>query len=310
MGSRILPDDNDIVVWKLDDSSAPFINSSTSPSAPSHAVSDLATLSGSGAGAPRLQQPSIFAPYGENSCIQFTANNDGSPRNFISGANNFEPTVPFTISGWINLRSYNTTGFVQHIFNKQQTAGVWSGGTFGAVTMQNQSTGSSTYAISLAGLTQTVGFWTMQLNMWCHVGITYDGSVVQNYLNGNLVQQWAATGSVNWAGHGPWFFGAIPSGSGNPEETAVSVCDFRVANIVRDQAYFQNIYRTAVFTDALGRPIYKYYKMRAFDTACTEPTPVIWVSRNLDYTDAPTPPCGSISTLGPIEIMDSWEALG
>ena len=263
MGSRIAPDDNDIVVWRLDESGVPFVNSSTSPSAPSGAVSNLTTLSGT----MQLQQPSIFAATGTNTCIVFNATNSGSPRNFISGANNFEPAVPFTVSCWIYLRTYNNSGFVQHLFNKQQTAGVWSGGTFGAITMQNQSTGSSTYAISIAGLTQTVGFWTMPLHMWCHVGVTYDGATCCNYLNGNLVQQWAATGAVNWAGHGPWFFGAIPSGSGNPEESAVAVSDVRVANVARPQSYFQNIYITAVFTNTTGRPIYTYYKLRAFDTA-------------------------------------------
>lgn len=306
MSTRVAPDNNDIVVWKFDDASAPFVNSSTSTSAPSHVISDLATLSGTII----LQQPSPFAASGTNSSVWFTGNNSGSPRNFISGANNFEPAVPFSISGWIYLRHYNNTGFVQHMFNKQHTAGVWSGVTFSIITIQNQSTGTSTYSFYSNGLPGTIAYWTFPLNMWCHVGMVVDGSTTTNYLNGNIVQQWASAGSVNWGGHGPWFFGAIPSGSGNPEETACSVCDVRIANVARPQSYFQNIYRKATFIDSTGRPIYKYYKIRAYDTACSTPTPVIWVSRNLDYSDAPTAPCGSALTLGPLEIMDTWDALG
>lgn len=92
--TRVAPDNNDIVVWKFDDASAPFINSSTSTNAISHAISDLATLSGT----VLLQQPSPFAASGEFSCVQFTSNNSSSPRNHISGANNTEVQAPVTFS--------------------------------------------------------------------------------------------------------------------------------------------------------------------------------------------------------------------
>ena len=45
-GIRIEPDNNDIVVWRLDEASAPFVNSSTSTNAISTATSNLTTLSG------------------------------------------------------------------------------------------------------------------------------------------------------------------------------------------------------------------------------------------------------------------------
>lgn len=303
VGIRIEPDNNDIVVWKLDESSAPFINSSTSTSAPSHAISDISTSSGTII----FQQPSPFAPNGTNSAMFFSGNNSGSPRNFISGANNFEPVYPITISWWMYLRSYNNSGFVQHIVNKQHTAGVWSGVTFSVWTMQNQSTGSSTYSIYSNGITSTPTYWVMPLNTWCHVGVTYDGATVNNYLNGNLVQQYTGTGSINYGGHGPWFVGAIPSGSGNPEESAVAVCDIRVADIVRDQAYFQNIYQKAILNNDGQISVFStFYKLRAYDLYYTK-TPVYWVDTSISYTNAPASPSGS--GLGPIEVMDSWNVL-
>src|SRR5512135_1411566 len=122
VGIRIAPDNNDLVVWKLDEATAPFVNSSTSPSAPSHAVSDLNSISGT----VLTQQPSPFAASGPGSAVQFTGNNSGSPRNFIAGANNFLPQPPMTISCWLMIRNYDTTGFTQHGVAKQTTTGVWS----------------------------------------------------------------------------------------------------------------------------------------------------------------------------------------
>jgi hypothetical protein len=305
VGTRVAPDNNDIVVWKLDDSAAPFINSSTSPSAVSHAISDLATLSGT----VLLRQSSPFAVSGANGSVQFTATNSGSPRNFISGANNFEPAFPLSISGWLNLRSYNTTGFVQHPINKQDTAGVWSGITFDVVFMQNQSIGSSTYffGLSTAGAQGTRQNFTVPLNTWIHIGLTYDGSNQITYLNGNIVAQWSSTGATTWGGHGPWWWGAIPAGSGNPEETAMSVCDFRFANIARPQSYFQNIYQQAILNNTGQQSVSTtFYKMRAFDLYYTT-IPVYWNDSIISYANAPASPSGD--GLGPIEIMDVWKVL-
>jgi hypothetical protein len=305
VGVRVPPDNNDIVVWKFDDAAAPFVNSSTSPSAPSHAISDLATLSGT----VLLRQTSPFASSGTNGCVRFTANNSGSPRNFISGANNFEPTVPVSLSGWLYLRSYNPTGFVNHLINKQDTAGVWSGGTFGLMTIQNQSTGSSTYFMFLAtvGAQGTRQNFTLPLNTWFHIGITYDGAFSTVYLNGNVVSQCTATGATFWGGHGPWFFGAIPAGSGNPEESAISVCDVRFANVVRPQSYFQNIYRQAILNPAdQFSVITTFYKMRAYDLYYTT-TPLYWTDNSISYTNAPASPSGY--GLGPIEVLETWNVL-
>lgn len=305
-GIRVIPDNNDIVVWKLDEVTTPFVNSSTSTSAPSHATSDLSTRSGTFV----PQQPSPFAADGTNSALQFTATNSSSPRNFISGASGVEPAFPLTISAWIYLRSYGTSGYVEHLFTKQHTAGVWSGGTFSTLTMQSFTPNGSTHAIYMNGTTGTVAYWTVPLNMWCHVGMTYDGSITKNYLNGTLVQQWATTGAINWGGHGPWFIGAIPAGSGDPEESPLSICDIRIANIARPLSYFQDVFKKGAMTSGNGLPTTTYYKLRAYDLACTTITPVYWISSFLNYSEAPTAPCGSINTLGPIEILETWTILG
>lgn len=310
VGIRVEPDNNDIVVWKLDDASAPFINSSTSTSAPSHIVSDLATLSGSGVGAPKLQQPSPFAPYGNNSAVLFTGDNASSPRNYILGATGVEPQPPVTFSCWLYLRVY-ANGFTQHYFAKQHTANTWSG-VFAQVELQNRTYAGQSNAFDLFVVPTSGGAIVLDaansipLNIWCHVGLVYDGSFVYGYLNGDLVGQATATGSINYGNHGPWFFGG-PLGSGSVEEGAYSICDFRIANVARPQSYFQNIYRQAILPLSEGQPTTTYYKLRAYDLSCSSPTAVYWISTLVNYNDAPTAPCGS---LGPIEILDSWTVIG
>lgn len=302
MGIRITPDGNDIVVWRLDETTTPFVNSSTSGASPGSSA-NLTTLSGT----VQVQQPSPFAATGTNSAIRFTGNNSGAPRNFVSGANTFQPQSPVTFSVWIFIRAYNTTGAVQHIFAKQHTAGTWAGATTGQILLQNHAVGSTTFdlfAVTTSGGGPT---FTIPINMWCHVGLAYDGSFQYGYLNGNLIGQTAATGTINYGGGGPWFFGAIPSG-GSPDESVISVCDFRAANVVRPQSYFQNIYRKGGTSSGLGIPLITYYKLRAFDLSCSTPTPSYWVSTTIDYTGAPSTPCGG--SYGPIEVLDSWSILG
>jgi len=310
-GTRIEPDNNDLVVWKLDEAAAPFVNSSTSPSAPSHAVSDLATLSGT----VLLQQPSLFAASGNNSCVQFTGSNSSSPRNFIAGANNFTLQAPITISFWIYLRAYNTTGFTQHPFMKQMNTGNWSS-TFGALGLQNRTYTSQSSAWDLFFVTASGGAGTVSaentisLYNWTHVGLTYDGATQIGYINGSIVATGTASGNINYGTTpGPWFVGAIPAGSGNPEEPVCSICDIRIANVARPQSYFQNVYRNGVLSPGTGsNPLSQYYKLRAYDTTCSNSPPVYWVSNGINYNGAPSPPCGG--SLGPIEIVQSWTKLG
>jgi hypothetical protein len=314
VGTRIEPDDNDIVVWKLDEATAPFVNSSTSSSAPSHAISDLATISGN----VMTQQPSLFAASGNNSCAFFTGNNSGSPRNFISGANNFLPQPPMTFSGWLFLRNYDTTGFTQHLMTKQTVTGQWSG-NFASVSIGNRRYAGLPQHVDFYLRTQSgsdtgpnaiaVGEYTIPLNTWSHVGLTYDGTTLFSYINGNLVSSSTASpGTIFYsATPGPWFFGAIPSGSGNPEESVISVCDVRVANIVRPLSYFQNIYRQGALNGGSSISIItKFYKLRAYDPIFTNQA-VYWVDTEVSYRNAPASPSGS--SLGPIEVMESWNLL-
>lgn len=309
VGTRVEPDDNDIVVWKFDEAAAPFVNSSTSPSAISTAISNLTTLSGN----VRLQQVSPFAANGTNSAVQFSGNNSGSPRNYISGANTCEPQFPITFSTWLYLRTYNSTSATQHYWSKQHTTGNWSA-TFAQVGLQNRTyTGQST-AFDIFATTVTTNNNliltsdnNIPLNTWCHIGLTYDGSNKLCYLNGNLIKSATSTGNINYGNSGPWFFGAIPAGSGNPEEGQYSICDFRIANIARPQSYFQEIYQKGTLnSDGQLSVFTTFYKMRAFDLYYTKQA-VYWTNSEISYNGAPTSPSGW--GLGPIEILETYNVL-
>lgn len=320
VGTRIAPDNNDICVWKLDEATAPFVNSSTSPNSVG-STGNLTVISGT----VLTQQPSPFAAFGTNSSVQFTGNNSGSPRNTINGANNFLPQPPFTVSGWMQIRNYDTTGFTQHGLFKQTTTGVWSGSTFASIDWcQNERYNgggfSNTAKFDLSITYNSAGNGvnavtntdnTITLGLWHHVGLTYDGTNVDGYLNGNWVSTSAGPGfnQVYYSGTpGPWSMGAIPSGSGSPEESNMSFCDIRIANIIRPQSYFQQIYQSAALNINSGlSAVTRYIKMRAYDLGCTKPTPVYWIDTTVSYANAPAAPCGG--PLGPIEIMEVYPVL-
>jgi hypothetical protein len=312
VGTRVAPDNNDVVVWKFDDSGTTFANSSTA-GVYTHLQSDL-TLTGT----VLKQQPSPFAASGTNSCVRFIGNDSGSPRNTINGANAVEVQPPCSFSGWYFIRSYTPNSFNGMYWVKQNTAGVWSGVTFGQVEMQSRQYAGQNLAFDcfVSPVAGTGGNAiipsdiSIPLNTWAHVGLTYDGIVTTSYVNGNMANQ-VTNGSgfqnITYGGHGPWFFGAVPAGSGDPQETANSVCDFRIATVVRPQSYFQNIYQQAILNNS-GQisVITTFYKMRAYDALQTS-TPVYWVDTSVSYANAPASPSGA--GLGPIEVMESWNLL-
>jgi len=317
VGVRIAPDNNDIVVWKLDEANAPFVNSSTSPSAPSHAVSDLANLSGT----VFRQMPSPFAATGANSSISFTGNQSGSPRNFVSGANNFILQFPLSISGWMMIRNYDTSGLTQHGLAKQTTTGVWSGTTFASIDVfQNErynggglaNTSRFDVSVTFNAGGNTVNAVvspdnTLTLNLWSHVGLTYDGTTIISYLNGNATNSATTTPGTNiyYSGTpGPWFMGAIPSGSGSPEECNMSFCDIRIANVIRPLSYFQNIYQSAMQNTGIAIALSRYYKLRVYDLGCSTPTPLIWIDTSHTTANAPAQSCGG--PLSPLEILETF----
>lgn len=320
---RVAPDSNDIVVWKLDEAGAPFVNSSTVGSPGSAA--NLTTLSSGtfqGLPNPRLQ---VQGPFGAGSFgVEFTGSQNGSPRNWIGGANTFFPTLPMSMSGWVIFRQFDQS-FTQHFIQKQQTNGVWSG-PFAVQIIQNtgflgQNQGQLSFEVGANNSSGNSFFRTdatqpYPLGIWCHMGWAADTTSMAAYINGDLVGTSTYSGvsgggfSYDTSTPGPWFIGAIPAGSGAVEESYCSLADWRIANVKRAQSYFQNIYQQGQL-DWTGNatrpgpgqavPRVRYYKLQASCT--TSPSGFItWVNTTGDNTGRP----GCSGTLGPTNIVDSW----
>lgn len=313
---RVLPDSNDVVVWLLNESAAPFVNSSTAGSP--GAAANLTILNQGtflGEPDPKLQQQ---GPYGAGSlAVEFQGSQGG--RFYIGGANTFQPQGPMTVSGWFLQRRFDSS-FTQHFLSKQHTNNVWSGGTFADVAIQNRiyagvANGEMDFGVGTAGGPGT-GVSTDRtqpypLGVWNHIGFTFTGRFFLAYINGELVGS-ADAGSIitlvydTSINSGPWFFGSIPNGSGAVEESYNQVADVRIANVVRSQAYFQNIYFQGQldWTGNATQPGItrtRYYKLRASCTASPSGF-ITWVNTSGDNTGQP----GCAGTLGPTFIVDTW----
>jgi len=107
--------------------------------------------------------------------------------------------------------------------------------------------------------------------------------------------------------NGAWVIGATPlylvTSSATKEEGNYSIQDIRIANIVRPLSYFKNIYKIGVLPLNLS-PLIQYYKLRAYDTSCVTPTPVVWIDTQISLANAPAFPCSG--PYSAIEVLDTW----
>lgn len=318
---RILPDANDLIIWQLNETSGNFHNYGTFE--PQNAATDLVPVNGN-----ILQTGSgIVFP----NCAQI-AGTSGFPagsaatRNYASGASTVTINPPLTVSAWVNLRSY-TTNNNQSVIGKEYrnpslNGNVWSAPFYALVI--NITTGDSggDWQIGLAensstSVTFTVTDFPVPLGTWSHIGFTLDGAFIRAYLNGcqmiasgnPTVTTVAYTGlsyTDGTTGFGAWKIGAIiNTGSGSKEEMNGQVQDVRIANIARPLSYFQKVFAAGALPLLPNSYISnQYFKLRAYDLACSTPTPVVWVDTQVSLRNAPAFPCGGPYT-NP-EVIDTW----
>lgn len=318
--SKVLPDTNDIIVWSLTETSSVYRNTGTQ--LPNNSTTDLSvtnTVIRTATG--NFTDNCLFMPGTEN-----FPTGSSATRNYISGANTITPTAPFTVSGWILLRIYNTSNNQTLISKEYRDPGMTSSwaAPFHAVDIITLTTNSGQdWQVSIAINTTTQATFTVTdfpipIGQWSHIGMTYDGTSIRVYLNGcqciyysgaNQLSTVAAatlsyTDGIN--GFGPWIFGAIAAtGSANKEEPNYMIQDIRIANVIRPLSYFKNIYKVGALPLNLSALV-KYYKLRAYDISCASPTFVTWVDTQVSLVNAPTFPCS-----GPYsspEVISTWLA--
>jgi hypothetical protein len=81
--------------------------------------------------------------------------------------------------------------------------------------------------------------------------MTFHGSNIRSYFNGELVLTTAASGSIDYSTHGPYQIG-LTMGNGASALNGL-VDDLRVESVVRSENYLATMYRSGVgFLDAIG----------------------------------------------------------
>ncbi len=228
---RIAPDANDVLVLKLEETGPTFVNEGTAGTSVNWTIY----------GNPITQVPGLLgnAMYVPSSFI--SPNRDGA-----GGSNDTVISPNISLSGWIFQR--RAVNYFAEVFNKQYFPNTWSHPflTFG-FQMRNTSDGIIELYITLNGTLQVLrndATHPLQLGRWSHIGGTWDGTTLRMYINGVNVASTNFSGTIDYgtAGNrGRWYAGGIP-GSGTAQDGPFIIQDIRVANVVRPQSYFANIY--------------------------------------------------------------------
>ncbi len=316
---RILPDANDQIVWLLNEQTGNYHNTgSLVPNDPSTDLIITNTITRPGCG--------LFG--GNCVVVPGTSNipaGSSATRNYAAGARTITFNPPFTLSAWINLRSYttaNNTEFIGKEYRDSTITTSWAAPFYAVVMGTVTSNGGGDWFGQIAiNSSSNVSFvvtdFPIPLGTWSHIGMTYDGSNLRMYLNGcqcissgNPTVNTVAASSISYTdgtnGFGFWKVGAITAtGSGNKEEPNISIQDVRIAKVARPLSYFQRIYQNGILPLLPGTYAnQQYYKLRAYDLSCNPPRYVVWVDTQISLANAPAFPCS-----GPYsqpEVLETW----
>jgi len=252
--ARTIPDDNDVAVWLLNESSGTFVNSSTSLSTLG-TDADLTTVTGSvNRNAVGLFMPPEDGALWIPGAYNFPAGASSSQNRVrtAEGLSSLAVALPFTISGWAKVR-YPFNGF-QSIVNKFYRAdgtwnaphvswGIWAGVGVGGGSATD---GSWQVFVTTSGTIQRLTMSAPSASMrhfarqaWDHVGITYDGTNLLAYLDGELAGTLPVTGAIDYGTNGAISFGCPYT---TKQEANVVLQDWRLANVARPRSYFKEVY--------------------------------------------------------------------
>ncbi len=316
---KIAPDLFDQIVWPLTETSGPYRN--VGMLSPNDVSTDLTVVN--------AVQRTGTGLFGEN-CPQFPATSNfptgsNTSRNYAAGAKNIIITPPITLSCWVYLRAYTTTA-AQNIVGKEyrdsDLTSSWATPFYAIGIDMFTSNGGGDWGVNVATsastrVIQTVTDFPIPLNTWSHVGVTHDGTVIRAFLNGCQCIYYSgatqlnstAAGTISYTdgstGFGYWKVGAITAtGSTTKQEPMALIQDVRIANIARPLSYFKKVYQAGALPTSQGFVTAQYYKLRAYDLACSTPTPVVWVDTQISLVNAPAFPCGGPYTAP--EVLDTW----
>lgn len=92
--------------------------------------------------------------------------------------------------------------------------------------------------ISAAGVPE------MLVNQWNHVGLSYDGTTLRGYVNGQLAASGSYSGAIDYTTAAPYVVGTDRATFTN---VTGHYADARVASVARDAAWFRAVYRRGLY---------------------------------------------------------------
>lgn len=242
---RFTPSDaNDVIVWKFDEAagSTTFVNSATGATA-GNLVAAAGNLVKAGVAG-------IFGPapaLGRTQTAGKVKTADGTPVSVgtsgtIHGWCRFDSSLVYDQYVGIVEKSYRADGASYD--SPFVVAGI---GFFMPSNNVKQlrvmlAVGSGT----LKEVVANAGDWDSFQPGWNHFGMTWDGSNIKAYLNGNLSKSIAQGGAIDLNGNvGQWYSGCFADGTGTFLNGRVQ--HVRVSNTARSAAYFEQVYRYGVY---------------------------------------------------------------
>lgn len=254
-----IPNTRASATWWFDQAAAPFQSTGTLPSIP------LSAGIGSVSPAP-LPPFDSTAYFGGNSCLTSGATANGATTSMMSA------------SAWVYPTDHGTSGN-KVILSKSFNTSTWA--TPWASVELFTAAGNFYVAVTLAGQMKNISSPTaLALNKWSHVGMNFDGSNLEAYVNGALVKSinLGAPAQIDWGNQGPWMVGGNCILNG--EFFKGWIAKVRIDPVSRPASFFSSAYGRGLgstcFMDAecdLQEDCCEDYVPSAFDTLCADGRP-------------------------------------
>jgi len=232
-GYRIAPDASDLLVYDMVQSAAPLVNYGS--------LGTAANMSQSGTGITWGTTGGVYDGYG-------TVRFPGSGINYLYTADSIaEQAFPITLSVWVHLAAH-TPNWGTFVCKN------WASATWAApykslyINLNDQGNGSWQCGITFAGAARGWDFGNsdgklrLDLSVWHHLGMTYDGANMKAYMDGQLVGSLAETRAIDYSQHGRWQLGQGYTLGGGGDQMNGWVSDVRFASVARSAQWFNDVW--------------------------------------------------------------------
>jgi hypothetical protein len=230
---RTTPADSDVIhEWRCDEATGATTLVDSAGSSPLALTNTIVPATPNAAGAAGFLADNALVTVGNGNYAVSADTLTGLP-----------PGTAFTIDVWFSPTSVRNS----YLFGRQYTTNGGGAPVVSAALGFNAATSSLTvgYFLSIGGTQYgDTGKATVcshaGIGQWFHYGMTFDGSIVRVYVNGDQVFQEARSGSADFSLSAPWFAGSI---RGDTNNASAKVQLARVHKVVRSAAYFRAVYQ-------------------------------------------------------------------